>query len=44
MAHPSRVHEILEAGAVRARIEAEATMERVRDAMGLVWRDSLPTH
>jgi tryptophanyl-tRNA synthetase len=43
-AHPSRVYEILEAGAVRARTEAEATMERVREGMGLVWRDASPAH
>jgi tryptophanyl-tRNA synthetase len=38
--HPERVREILEAGAERARAEAAVTMERVRDAMGLVWRNA----
>jgi tryptophanyl-tRNA synthetase len=42
-AHPGRVREILEAGAARARAEAAVTMERVRGAMGLRWRDAAPT-
>jgi tryptophanyl-tRNA synthetase len=42
-ADPARVHEILEAGAERARAEAETTMARVREAMGLLWRNAVPT-
>jgi tryptophanyl-tRNA synthetase len=37
-AHPERVREILEAGAVRARREAGETLRGVREAMGLDWR------
>ncbi|CAN5775374.1 tryptophan--tRNA ligase [soil metagenome] len=42
-ADPARVHEILHAGAERARAEAEITMARVREAMGLLWRNGVPT-
>ncbi len=42
-AHPGRVREILHAGAERARAEAEGTMEVVRGAMGLRWRDAVST-
>jgi tryptophanyl-tRNA synthetase len=35
---PARVHEILEAGAARARDEAKATMREVRERMGMLWR------
>ncbi len=40
-ARPDRVREILEAGAVRARAEAERTMEEVRERMGLHWRSGV---
>ncbi len=40
-AHPERVREILEAGAARARAEAQVTMARVREAMGLDWRSAV---
>ncbi|TVP49629.1 MAG: tryptophan--tRNA ligase [Gemmatimonadales bacterium] len=42
-ADPARVHDILHSGAARARAEAETTMARVRDAMGLLWRNAVPT-
>ncbi len=35
---PQYVRQVLDAGAERARAEAEATMERVREAMKLGWR------
>jgi tryptophanyl-tRNA synthetase len=38
-AHPVRVREILDAGAVRAREEAGETLGEVRDRMGMRWRD-----
>ncbi len=41
-AHPEKVFEILDAGAERARTEARATMERVRELMGLTWRARTP--
>lgn len=40
-ADPGRVREILDAGAKRARAEAEATMEPVRERMGLDWRSAV---
>lgn len=40
-ADPGRVREILEAGAVRARGEAERTMVQVRERMGLTWRSGV---
>lgn len=41
---PSRVLEVLEAGAERARAEARITMEQVRSAMGLHWRSALSSY
>lgn len=41
-ARPERVHEILEAGARRARDEARATIEEVRRRMGMTWRSHVP--
>jgi tryptophanyl-tRNA synthetase len=38
VAKPQHVRQVLDAGAERARVEAEATMERVREAMKLGWR------
>ena len=35
MAHPDRIEAVLNAGAERARVAARATMERVRQAVGL---------
>jgi len=40
-AHPTRVVEILDAGAARARVVAQETMEVVRERMGMRWRDAL---
>lgn len=42
-AHPERVLEILDAGAVRARAEAALTMEAARSRMGMNWRLSAST-
>lgn len=43
--NPSRVVEILDAGAERARAEARVTLEEVRSRMGMSWRDLLsPTN
>jgi tryptophanyl-tRNA synthetase len=42
-AHPARVIEILDAGAVRARAEAAITLEGARDRMGMNWRSSAPS-
>ena len=40
-ANPQRIREVLEAGAVRARVEAERTMIQVRERMGLTWRSGV---
>lgn len=40
-ANPARVKEILDDGAERARVIAQATMEEVRERMGLDWRSAV---
>ena len=35
MAHPSRIEEVLDAGALRARAVARQTLSQVRDRVGL---------
>lgn len=41
-ARPSRVQDVLDAGAERARAEARATMDEVRHRMGMAWREQVP--
>ena len=40
-AHPEEVRRILDEGAEKARTIASATMDEVRQRMGLSWRDAL---